>query len=74
MNNKSNKHQIIAVEGSSCSTSLTTNGYKTNKKEKSITALNLGIYNVTSNTPNSIDTVSHKNERKAFIDYVKKQK
>jgi len=73
MNNKSNKHQIIAVDGSSssCSTSLTANGYKTNKNNKSITALNLGIYNVTSNTPISIDMVSHNNERKAFLDYVK---
>ena len=73
INNKSNKHQIIAVDGSSssCSSSLTKNGYKTNKNDKSITALNLGIYNVTSNTPISLDMVTHQNERKAFTDYIK---
>ena len=48
-------------------------GFKLNKKSKSITALNIGIYNVTRNYPITIEMVKHKAERRAYIDFMREK-
>lgn len=50
---------------------LIDNGYNTNINDASITALSIGIYNITRQTPLNIQLVKHKNERQAFIDVIK---
>ena len=69
---KNNSYDICAVDGSdsNLSVSLTKDGFKANKNGKSITALNIGIYNVTKNYPVDIKMVKHKDERKAFLDCI----
>ena len=75
MNKITNTHQILAVDGSdtACSKLLAKNNYKLNKNQQSVTALNLGIYNVTRNLPVMLEMVNHADERKAFLDYIKKK-
>ena len=65
--------QILAVDSTSscCSKDLAKYGYSLNKNHLTVGALNLGIYNVTTNTPVALEMVKHSNERKAFIDYMK---
>jgi len=75
MNKKNYTHQILAVDGSdtSCSKSLADKNYKLNKNNNSVTALNLGIYNVTKNLPIMLEMVNHADERKAFLDFIKRK-
>lgn len=65
-------YDILAVDGSDTNlrTANAKSGYKLNKSKNSITALNLGIYNVTRNYPVDISLVKHSDERKAFLDIV----
>jgi len=44
---------------------------KSKLNKKSVTALNIGIYNVTKNSPVILELIKHKDERKAFIDLIK---
>ena len=37
-------------------------------------ALDFGIYNVTKNLPIMLEMVDHANERKAFLDFIKRKK
>lgn len=69
---KPSTYQILAVDGcdTSCSKNLVNNNYKLNKNSESVTALNLGIYNVTTNVPVAIEMVNHSDERKAFTNYM----
>ena len=64
---------IIAVDGTfpTLLSSMTNDGYKSNKKNESVTPLVSGLYNVSSNYPVMLDLVKTKDERKAFIDFVK---
>ena len=50
---------------------MSKDGYKANKKKESVTPLFSGLYNVTSNYPIMLDLVKTKDERKAFMDFVK---
>ena len=67
------KYQIFAVDGSNINLkkSFSNNGYKLNKNKQSVTALNLGIYNITRNYPIILELVNHKNERKSFQKHLK---
>lgn len=64
-------YEVLAVDGTdnSIPKSVHKDGYSLNKNQKSITSLNLGIYNVTRNYPVILEMVKHKNERRAFIDF-----
>jgi hypothetical protein len=64
---------IISVDGTDVNmdTSLNKNGYKLNKNKESITSLVLGVYNVTKNYPITLELVKHKNERRAFLDFIR---
>jgi hypothetical protein len=70
-----NSCEIFAVDGTDIgllqTDNLLNNKFKPNK-EKSITALNIGIYNITRFSPYIIDTVNHKNEIKSFMDITSK--
>ena len=69
-------YEICAVDGSdsNVSKSIAKDGFKLNKNGNTVTALNMGIYNVTRNYPVDIQMVNHKNERKAFLDMINKRK
>jgi len=68
-------YEVFAVDGTDISLlktdDLMSNNYKTNKNNKSITALSIGIFNVTYETPINLDLVNHKNERRSFVDSIK---
>lgn len=66
-------HTIYAVDGtdSNMNKKLVDKGYILNKNNESISPLILGVYNITKNYPITLDLVKHKNERKAFIDFLK---
>ena len=63
---------IIAVDGTvtNINNKLSKLGYKLNKNDESISPLVLGVFNVTYNFPITLELVKHKNERKAFIDFI----
>ena len=65
--------QIIAVDGTypTLLNTITKDGYKSNKNENSVTPLVSGLFNITSNYPVILDLVKTKNERTAFINFVK---
>jgi len=67
-----NEYSVFVVDGTNCNlrSKLNENQYKLNKNDNSITALNIGIYNVTKNSLVILELVKHKNERKAFIDFI----
>ena len=66
-------YTVYAVDGtdSNMQIKLSDSGYKANKNNESVTSLSLGVYNVTRNYPVSLEMVKHKNERKAFLDFLK---
>ena len=63
---------IYAVDGTNVNMNIKLKdyNYKPNKNNESITSLILGVYNVTKNYPVTMDLVKHKNERRAFIDFI----
>lgn len=67
-----NEYTVFAVDGTDCNlrSKLNEKQFALNKNENSITALNIGIYNVTKNSPVILELVKHKNERKAFVDFI----
>jgi len=69
-------YDICGVDGSenNLSKSLTNENFKANKNGNTVTALNIGVYNVTRNYPITLEMVNHKNERKAFLDFVNDRK
>lgn len=71
-NKDKNIVQVYAVDGTDVhlSNNLKKEGYKQNKSGNLINAQIMGIYNVTYNHPIVLDLVKHKNERKAFKDYI----
>jgi len=50
---------------------LAEDGFKLNKNGLSVNGLTLGVYNITHNFPVALELVQHKNERKAFLDYIR---
>ena len=67
------KFEIYAVDGMKLNMrkKLANNGFALNKNGNTVTGLNLCIYNVTRNCPEIIKMVKHKNERQAFLDYIR---
>lgn len=65
--------QIIAVDGTfpTLLNTIAKDGYKLNKNKNSVTPLVSGLFNITSNYPVILDLVKNKNERSAFINFVK---
>ena len=65
--------QIIAVDGTfpTLLNTIAKDGYKPNKNKNSVTPLVSGLFNITSNYPVILDLVKTKNERSAFINFVK---
>ena len=63
---------VYAVDGTNVNMNikLKNYNYKPNKNNESITSLILGVYNVTKNYPVTLDLVNHKDERKAFINFI----
>ena len=71
-----NSYEVFAVDctDNNLRKSLKEKGFKANKKDNAITALNLGIYNVTRNYPVIIEMVKHKNAGEKSIslwDFIK---
>lgn len=62
---------IYAVDGVKNNLLGCVDGLKKNKNQKSTTALTLGVYNVVHNYPVALQMVTHSNERKAFLDFIK---
>jgi Transposase DDE domain len=70
-------YDVLAVDGSDTNLRKANEeaGFDLNNSGQSITALNLGIYNVTRNYPVDISLVKHSDERKAFLEFIRdKQK
>ena len=65
--------QIVAVDETYLSllNTITKDGYKANKNGNSVTPLVSGLFNITSNYPVILDLVKSKDERAAFINFVK---
>ena len=76
VNTKYGSYDICAVDGSDTNHSklLKNDGFKTNKNNNTVAALNMCIYNVTRNYPVTIQMVTHNNERRAFLDLVNNRK
>ena len=64
---------IIAYDGSKGTAYATTKNtpIKKNKKNSTITFLNMGFFNVSYNDPSFLKLLEHKNERKGSIDIIK---
>lgn len=65
--------QVFAVDMTqiNLSKSIANDGLKLNKNKLSVNGFTLGIYNILNNYPVTLELVTHKNERKAFIDFIK---
>ena len=63
---------FLAADGvqSNMNKTLKNNGYKINKNEQTCNVLNIGLYNLTYDFPEKLDTVKHQNEQKALIDAI----
>jgi len=63
---------IVAVDGTSTNMNieLANEGYLANKNGDSVTGLILGIHNVTRNYPIALELVKHKDERRAFLNFI----
>jgi hypothetical protein len=74
-NNINNKYtkQIIAVDGTytTCLKSLNNDNFKLNKNKESVTPLITGLFNITTNMPIILELAEEKNEKKAFLKYIK---
>lgn len=68
-----NTTEIFAVDctQSHLSKILGDDGFKLNKNKLSVNGMTLGVYNITHNFPVALELVKHKNERKAFLDYIR---
>jgi len=80
INDFSNKHffnnkiqQAYAVDGTqiNLSKNLTKDGFNTTKNGDIVNGLVLGVYNVVHNYPISLELVTNKDERMAFLDFIK---
>lgn len=49
---------------------LVNSGFSINKNNESVNGLVLGIYDVKRNFPIALELVNHKNERKAYLDFI----
>ena len=70
----SNTEVVIAVDGtySNMDVELKNAGYKSNKNDESVTALSIGIYNVTRNYPVTLELSIKKDERSAILNFLHK--
>jgi len=68
--NDNNSIEIIAIDGSkgNMSKKLENAGVKLNKNKESTTPLTMNFFSVTYNSPILTELVTHKNERKAFLE------
>jgi len=66
---------VMAVDGTSShmNIDLKNEGYSANKNGEAVTGMILGIHNVTRNYPIALDLVTHKDERRAFLDYINRK-
>ena len=69
-----NIRQVIAVDGvfSTFKESLSEDGYSKNKQRKSVTPLVTGLFNATYNYPVMLELSKTKDERKSFLEFIKK--
>jgi hypothetical protein len=63
---------FMAADGvqSNMNKTLQKNGYTVNKNEQTCNVLNIGLYNITYDFPEKLDSVKHHNEQKALINAI----